>query len=223
PVDGNLIVAMVAPRAILIEYGLNDEVSNTWGHEQVYYSARKVFSLVRQPDRIGLLRVPGFHGSNDVEASLDWLDIQFGRSSATWDNKLMFEWSQAQWLKNSGEKIDLKKYPVQSSANLLTRNGSAIQTAAEWEKAAAGIRSSINWMLGEPPALYVAPARGRGAAPPGAPGGAPGRAAGPPPAAGAAGGRAAAPPGPNPGQLRPDVPAWVIQRGGTSFGWVDPG
>ena len=36
PVDGNLIVAMVAPRAILIEYGLNDEVSNTWSHEQVY-------------------------------------------------------------------------------------------------------------------------------------------------------------------------------------------
>ena len=223
PVDGNLIAAMIAPRAILIEYGLNDEVSNTWGHEQVYYSARKAFSLLRQPDRIGLLRVPGFHGSNDVEASLDWLDIQFGRSNATWDNKLMFEWSQAQWLKNSGEKIDLKKYPVQSSTNLLTRHGSAIQTAAEWEKAAAGIRSSINWMLGEPPALYVAPARGRGAAPPGAPGGAAGRAAGPPPATGAAGGRAAAPPGPDPGQLRPDVPAWVIQRGGTSFGWVDPG
>ena len=44
------------------------------------------------------------------------------------------------------------------------------------------------------------------------------------------GGAAAAPgagrgaaPGPNPGQLRPDVPAWVIQRGGTSFGWVEPG
>ena len=39
-----------------------------------------------------------------------------------------------------------------------------------------------------------------------------------PPAAG----RGAAP-GPNPGQLRPDVPAWVIQRGGTAFGWVEPG
>ena len=98
PVDGNLIVAMVAPRAILIQYGLNDEVTNTWSHEQVYYSARKVFSLLRQPNRIGLLRVPGFHGSNDVEASLDWLDIQFGRSTAAWDNKLLFEWSHAQWL-----------------------------------------------------------------------------------------------------------------------------
>ncbi len=112
PVDGNLIVAMVAPRAILIQYGLNDEVTNTWSHEQVYDSARKVFSLLKQPDRIGLLRVPGFHGSNDVEASLDWLDIQFGRSTATWDNKRLFEWSYAQWLKDSGEKIDMRRYPV---------------------------------------------------------------------------------------------------------------
>ena len=230
PVDGNLIVAMVAPRAILIQYGLNDEVTNTWSHEQVYYSARKVFSLLKQPDRIGLLRVPGFHGSNDVEASLDWLDIQFGRSTATWDNKLMFEWSYAQWLKDSGEKIDMRRYPARTSSDLLSSSGSAITNAADWEKAAAGIRASINWMLGEPPGFYVAPpgGRGRGAAlgPPAA-GAAPGAARG---AAPTAGGARAGPPGagrgaagPNPGQLRPDVPAWVIQRDGNSFGWVEPG
>ena len=123
PVDGNLIVAMVAPRAILIQYGLNDEVTNTWSHEQAYYSARQVFSLLRQPNRIGLLRVPGFHGSNDVEASLDWLDIQFGRSTATWDNKLMFEWSRAQWLKDSGEQIDPNRYPAQTATDLLSKSG----------------------------------------------------------------------------------------------------
>ena len=207
PVDGNLIVAMVAPRAILIQYGLNDEVTNTWSHEQVFDSARRVFSLLRQPDRIGLLRVPGFHGSNDVEASLDWLDIHFGRSTAVWDNKRLFDWSHAQWLKDSGEKVDPKRYPAASAADLLSKNGSAIASPADWEKAAAGIRSSIEWMLGDAPALYVAPPGGRG-----------GRGATPPPA----GGRGA-PAGPNPGQLRPDVPAWVIQRGGTSFGWVEPG
>jgi pimeloyl-ACP methyl ester carboxylesterase len=214
PVDGHLIVAMVAPRAILIQYGLNDEVTNTWSHEQVYYSARRVFSLLRQPDRIGLLRVPGFHGSNDVEASLDWLDIQFGRSTATWDNNLLFDWSYTQWLRDSGEKIDLNRYPVQTSTDLLAGNGSAITGTADWEKAAAGIRTSINWMLGEPPALYVAPPGGRGGRGGAARGGA---ARGGAPAAGRGAG------GPNPGQLRPDVPAWVIQRGGTSFGWVEPG
>ena len=63
---------------------MNDEVSNSWGSEQTYHSALKVYKLLGQPDRLGLLRVPGFHGANDQEACLDWLDIQFGRSTRTW-------------------------------------------------------------------------------------------------------------------------------------------
>jgi len=39
PVDGNLLVDLIAPRSILMIYGLNDEVSNTWGNEQTYYHA----------------------------------------------------------------------------------------------------------------------------------------------------------------------------------------
>ena len=31
PVNGNLLTAMIAPRACLMEYGLNDEVTNSWG------------------------------------------------------------------------------------------------------------------------------------------------------------------------------------------------
>ena len=216
PVDGNLIVAMVAPRAILIQYGLNDEVTNTWSHEQVYYSARKVFSLLRQPDRIGLLRVPGFHGSNDVEASLDWLDIQFGRSTATWDNKLLFEWSHAQWLKDSGEKIDLKRYPAQTvNRPALEKRGHDREHGGLGESGRRDSHVASTGCWARPPGFYVAPAGGRGGRGP-----APRRAGARCRAAGAGRG---APPGPNPGQLRPDVPAWVIQRGGTSFGWVEPG
>ena len=92
PIDGNLLVAMIAPRAVLIEYGLNDEVSNSWGDEQTYYSALKVYKLLGQPERLGILRVPGFHGANDQEACLDWLDIQFGRSTRAWTNNLLFPW-----------------------------------------------------------------------------------------------------------------------------------
>jgi len=42
-------------------------VSNTWGDEQAYYSALKVYKLLGQPDRLGLLRVPGL--SDDVESA----------------------------------------------------------------------------------------------------------------------------------------------------------
>lgn len=39
PVDANLLVALVAPRAFLMNYRLNDEVSNVWANEQCDASA----------------------------------------------------------------------------------------------------------------------------------------------------------------------------------------
>ena len=46
PVDANLLLALVAPRAVLMNYGLNDEVSNVWANEQSYHSARPVFAAL---------------------------------------------------------------------------------------------------------------------------------------------------------------------------------
>ncbi len=212
PVEANLLVAMIAPRACLIEYGLNDQVSNTWGDEQTYYSALKVYQFLKQPDRVGLLRVPGFHGANDVEATLDWLDIQFGRSTAKWDNHLLFPWSFDDWRKTSGENVDLGRFPAHVGDDFHSANGGPVSTTADWEKIAAGIRASVKWTLGDeplllPPGVGVPPGFGRGG----------------PGARGARGLRGAPAGGPNPGQLKPDVPAWVIQNGGDAYGWIEPG
>ena len=182
PVDGNLLVAAIAPRSVLIEWGANDEVSNTYGMEQAYQSALKVYKLLGQPDRIGTMRVPGFHGANDQEACLDWLDIQFGRSTRTWSNNILFPWDFEKWRSNSKETVDLGKF------------------------ATTDVRKSIEWMLGEQPARMPAPA-GRGGRGPVAP------------VVAAPSGRATAA---NPGQVVPDLVSWVIQRGGNSFGWLDP-
>ena len=194
PVDGNLLVAAVAPRSILIEWGSNDEVSNTYGMEQAYQSALKVYKLLGQPDRIGIMRVPGFHGANDQEACLDWLDIQFGRSTRTWSNNLLFPWDFEKWRTNSKETVDLSKYPKISSSTM---------------PAPSEIRKSVEWMLGDEPARMPPPAGrgGRGTAPQATT-----------PQAAVPGGRGAA----NPGQVVPDLVSWVIQRGGNSFGWLEP-
>jgi pimeloyl-ACP methyl ester carboxylesterase len=196
PVDGNLLVAAIAPRSILIEWGHNDEVSNTYGMEQAYQSALKVYRLLGQPDRIGIMQVPGFHGANDQEACLDWLDIQFGRSTRTWSNNLLFPWDFEKWRSSSRESVDLSRYPTAASVTI------SAASAAEWDKRAAEIRKSVEWMLGEEPARMPAPA-GRG------------------------GRGATAPQGANrvvtnPGQVTPDLVSWVIQRGGNSFGWLEP-
>lgn len=212
PIDGNLLIAWIAPRAVLIEYGLNDEVSNTWGDEQAYYSALKVYKLLGQPDRLGLLRVPGFHGSNDQEACLDWLDIQFGRSTRVWDNHVLFPWDLDKWRTNSKETLDLTRYPRQAGNAIL----SAASSIADWPGKADGIRKSVEWMLGDEPAM-MPPAAGRGALGRGAAGGSGRGGTG---RGGAVAGRGVT--NSNPGQLVPDLVQWVIQRGGTAFGWLQP-
>ena len=198
PIDANLLVAMIAPRAALLEYGLNDEVSNTWGDEQAYNSALKVYKLLGQPDRLGIMRVPGFHGANDQEMCLDWLDIQFGRSARAWSNNLLFPWDFDQWRARSQGNCGFEQLCAarrERSRGILSRTGKR----RSWIFAS---RWSGCWAMSRPGCLRrraEAREEGRGAAP------APARAV-----------------QANPGQTVPDLVAWVIQRGGNSFGWLEP-
>jgi len=192
PVDGNLLAAMIAPRSLLIEWGNNDQVSNTWGNEQTYYSALKVYKLLGVPDRISTLRVPGFHGANDEQADLDWLDQQFGRSTKKWTNNLIFQWNWDTWRTNTGQSLDLAKYPKQATDELMkSATGGVIASSADWEKKSAELRMSVMSMLGTvPPRLSSADSTisffGAG------PGVATGRGGGTQPAVGAAPGRSGA-------------------------------
>ena len=110
PVDGNLFLALIAPRAALLEWGYTDQVANGWAMEQAYQSAQKVYERLGQPNKLGMLAVPGFHGSNDVEASIDWLDWQFGRSKKAWVNRFVFPWNFDKWKASYGQKMNLPKF-----------------------------------------------------------------------------------------------------------------
>jgi len=154
PIDGNLLVAMIAPRAALMEWGHNDQVSNTWSVEQSYHSALKTYKLLGVPDRLGIMRVPGFHGANDQEVCLDWLDIQFGKSTRTWTNNFLFPWDYDKWRATSKETVDLGRYPKRAANDIAA-------TKADWEKRVVDVRKSIEWMLGDQPAFMPLPP-GRG-------------------------------------------------------------
>ena len=199
PVDGNLLLALNAPRPVLLEYGLNDEVSNIWAIERSFESARAVYELLGAPEQPSLLRSPGFHGGIDAEACLDWLDGVFGRSPRPWVNDRMYAWDLEAWRARVGETAP--------PAALTRRLADASMTPEDRRVAVA---DAVTWMLGEAPPRI--PTTGRAAAPSPFP-------MRPPP------------PGPvevargapaNPGQLAPDVPAWVISRGGQEFGWLEP-
>lgn len=200
PVDANLLVALIAPRPVLMESGFNDEVSNLWAIEQTIHSVRPVYEFLGQPVKLDVLNLPGFHGAHDQEACLDWLDRQFGRSARPWINQQVFPWDPVEWRGLSGEQVDVSQFPVLSSTP-------PVRSLAEWDAQAAATRRSVRWMLGEaPPVMAPLPPRAVS-----------GRRPLPGPTVVAQGGTA------NPGQHTPDIPAWVISRGGIQeFGWLEP-
>ena len=230
-----------------MEWGNNDQVSNTWGNEQTYYSALKVYKLLGVPDRIGTLRVPGFHGANDEEADLDWLDQQFGRSTKKWTNNLIFQWNWDAWRTETKTTLDLAKYPKHGADDLMKSDaGGTIASVADWEKKSAEVRKAVEAMLGaEPPMLSAADSARAffGGGPPSA-ATRPGAAAGSGAAScrrssSKAGGLALDPAptpvanvpatyvgvggmAPSPGQVAPNLPLWVISNGGSSYGWLEP-
>lgn len=194
PVDANLLLDLIAPRAVLMEWGLNDEVANGWAQERVYDACRPVYGRYGAADRLALLRVPGFHGGNDMQACLDFLDIQFGRSARKWTYDPLFSWDWDAW---AAGRVPLhpEDCPAHSAETPLARDRQA------WEQRKSGLLTAVRQMLGKAPAALPA-------ATPRFPR------------------RAVSGPletlrsGYNPGQLAPDVPAWVISRGIPEFGWL---
>jgi dienelactone hydrolase len=150
PVDGNLLLAAIAPRPFFLVAGQNDEVSNDYGDEQSFHSAQKAYDLLGAGDKLGLLRVPGYHGANDWEHAMTFLDIQFGKSDKKWTNQWIFPWNFEQWKKTTGETVDLAKYPSRKGgAELLTGANGPITTTQAWEAKAAEVRKNMEWMLGD--------------------------------------------------------------------------
>jgi dienelactone hydrolase len=178
-----------------MEYGWNDEVSNAWALEQCFHSAGRVYALFGHAGRLGLLGVPGFHGANDPERCLDWLDIQFGRRPDTWRNEFRFAWDWDVWRRGSGAMPPTGAAPPRPAT---------IRTAEAWPATSGDIRAALAALLGERPP-YIEPPVFRW---PGAP-----RGPTPGPTAGGRGGA---------GQVAPDVPAWVIARRIQEFGWLSP-
>ncbi len=150
PVDGNLLVALVAPRACLITYGNNDEVSQPWPMEQAYHSALRAYEVLGKPDALGVMHSPGYHGANDVQAAMNWLDFQFGRSQTKWTNEFVYPWDYDTWKAQVIETVDVSKYPSRKLTDTLnTSGGRTIASVADWEKKGAEIRKSVEWMLGD--------------------------------------------------------------------------
>ena len=112
PVDANLLISLVAPRAILMQWGFTDQVANGWAMEQAWQSANKVYERLGAEGKMDMLAIEGFHGANDQQACIDWLDWQFGRSDKPWQSRFVFPWNFDEWRSRSGETLDAPGVPV---------------------------------------------------------------------------------------------------------------
>ena len=138
PVDQNMLLAMVAPRGLMMYAGYAEHEGNPFGYEQAYRSAQRVYRFFGREENLWLHLRPGEHPTTvgDIENFVNFLDTVFGRKAypklETWVNGYTFE----HWLKASGEQIDPLQYPKRAVGDFN----------------AGDARKNILWALGEEPA-----------------------------------------------------------------------
>ncbi len=85
PVEGNALMACIAPRHLMIDTSYNDGSDPTFGVERNYLSAKKAWTFQGEEDRICLSYRKGNHGpvtDERVKHNLDYFDLAFGRGKA---------------------------------------------------------------------------------------------------------------------------------------------
>ncbi|HET8548842.1 MAG TPA: acetylxylan esterase [Bryobacteraceae bacterium] len=81
PVDQNSLMALVAPRGLMLASSFSESQGNPFAFEQAYSSVLPVYEFLGHPERLGLWLRPGEHPTQaeDIEQFVDFFDHVFGR------------------------------------------------------------------------------------------------------------------------------------------------
>ncbi|MBL8217552.1 MAG: alpha/beta fold hydrolase [Bryobacterales bacterium] len=141
PVDQNTLLALVAPRGLMMYAGYAESAGNPVGFEQAYRDAQRVYKFLGREDNIWLHLRDGEHGttSGDIENFVDFFDAVFDRKPRAKTETFIHGYTFADWQRTSGELLNPASFP--------RRNFQAPRTAADRTKA----RKEIEWVLGEEP------------------------------------------------------------------------
>lgn len=154
PVDQNSLMALVAPRGLMLTSSITESAGNPWGIEQAYRSAKKAYKFLGAEDKIAIDLRHGLHApsARDMERYLDFFDHVFERGDIKPDNKLFYNYTFSKWLGLSEEMVDPLSYPAKGIDDLLEDSqGKAIQDTTEWKNKLPDIKQRISWGLGEEP------------------------------------------------------------------------
>ncbi len=160
PVDQNLLMALIAPRALMLSSAITEHQGNPWGIEQCYRSARRVYKFLGAENKLAIRFRHGRHGTSarDIEDYIDFFDYVFGRTNIEPPRKLYYDYTFNKWLQLSGEKLNPLAYEPKGLDELLVNEKTGkIKTIAEWENKKADIKKRIHFLLGEKPAGVTNP------------------------------------------------------------------
>jgi dienelactone hydrolase len=139
PLDQHSLIALVAPRGVMMYSGYAESAGNPVGFEQAYRAALRVYQFLDRGQNLWLHLRDGEHATTagDVENFMDFFDAVFGRRAQpkieTWIHGYTFD----DWKARSGESLDVTSYPVR-------RFNASDDPASR--------RQRIEWALGtEPP------------------------------------------------------------------------
>jgi len=126
PVDQNLLMAMVAPRGLLLASAYAEAQGAPFGFELAYRSVKTVYEWMKAPSRVGLSLREGEHPTTaeDIERYIDFFDSVFGRGGPRPPEEFILGYRYEDWR---------------------TRHGAVPPPPA-------GTAARLAWVLGEEPA-----------------------------------------------------------------------
>jgi len=155
PVDQNLMMALVAPRALMLSSAITEHHGNPWGIEQCYRSVQRLYKFLGAEDKLAIRFRHGEHGTSarDIEAYIDFFDYVFGRGNIQPPRRLYYDYTFSKWLGTSAEQVNPLAYKSKALDDLLIKTkGGKVKTVADWEKKKQDIKERIRWVLGDEPA-----------------------------------------------------------------------
>lgn len=149
PIDQNLLMTLIAPRALMCCSAVTEEQGNPWGIEQGYRSVKRVYKFLKAEDRLSVLFRQGRHSlsAGIVEQYIDFFDYAFKRSPYKPPQSFYHDYSFENWMKKSGERVVPESFPVKGT----TIPASACRSVRKWEQEKREIQSRVTWIMGESP------------------------------------------------------------------------
>lgn len=142
PIDMHEVLALVAPRPMLIHASKREPDAQPWGVEKTVASARQVYRFLGAEDKLVLHHRDGSHRipKDAVELYCDFFDGAFGRKAPMSSTPELYSFSHEKWRKRQKPSLDPGSFPQSVQPN--------IKNAPQDKN---DIQDRLRWLLGKEP------------------------------------------------------------------------